>query len=128
MSLHRLNAQLQVARNIFVAFALCEQLNDFPLARGQAICCERQRATSSSGLEVAIKNDLRYSTREKRLVPREALHGEDELARCFRLQEIPPRACREHLADQLLALMHGEHQHLDFWGGLPNAPGRFKPV
>src|SRR5215204_5440118 len=61
-------------------------------------------------------------------MPGKALHGRDELARRVRLEKVTSGTCREHLPDQLLALVHGEYEHLDLRRDLADTPCRFEAI
>jgi len=61
-------------------------------------------------------------------MPGKALYGRDELARGVRLEKVSSGTCREHLPDQLLALVHGEHEHLDLRRELADTLCRFEAI
>src|SRR5918995_6076650 len=127
VGLHGLDAERETPGDVLVAPAFRKKLHDLALARGQALGRARHRAPLPR-LEEAIEHDLRDAAREIGLVPGDALDGWDELPARAGLQKIAARACRERLADQLLALMHREDQDLGLWHRLADASGRLEPI
>lgn len=81
-----------------------------------------------SALQEALEDHLGHTAGEEGLAASKALHSGDKLACGVGLQKVSSGTCREHLADQLLTLVHREHEHLNLRCHLPNAPCCFEPV
>ena len=61
-------------------------------------------------------------------MPRQRLDGVDHLAVRLRLQQIAARAGVQHLGDQLVAVVHGEHQHFGRRAGAADLARRLDAV
>src|SRR5215218_4002968 len=91
MRLHRLDAEVQEARDLLVAFAFGEELHNLAFARRQALGrWPLQRHLSP--FEKAVQDNFRDTPGEVRLFLRQAFDGWNKLTHGIGLEQVAPGA------------------------------------
>jgi hypothetical protein len=113
MALDGLDADVEHRGDDLVAAGLGQQLNDQQLARGQGLGpLDDFAQPMSARRQVAAQHGVGDPRAEVGLVVQQRGDGGDDVVGRGRLQHEAARAGAEHLAHQLLAVVHGEDQQL----------------
>src|SRR5687767_6685950 len=103
MRLNRLGAGPENVAHLLVGLAFRYQLDDRFLPS-----CENRSGAAVRSDEEGLDQLLRYLAREKVLMLRQSVQGRDQVVIGIRLQQEPTRPGLQNLAEQALAVVHGE--------------------